>query len=144
MKKGYEILLLVDQRNSSGKQAEQNNDIETAIKMYEENVKEGYPDAFAYDRLMIIYRKLKQPESELRIIKKGISVFSKFNEDQLKESVLGRKNKKQLVELSNLFMTKSGLKDKKGNSTHLPEPLSKWTKRKALLEKKRAALKAKG
>lgn len=142
MKKDYKLLKRIEQRNNIGKQAEQNDDLEAAIKVYEENIKEAYTNAFAFERLMIIYRKLKQPRNELRVIKKGISVFTRFNEGQMKASVSTRKNKKHLIELSNLFMTKAGLKDKKGNSTHLPEPVNKWMKRKTLVEKKMNAAKA--
>lgn len=144
MKKDYQLLKRIEQRNNTGKQAEQKSDLEAAIKAYEENIREEYTDSFAFERLMIIYRKLKQPKHELRVIKKGISVFTKFNEGQMKASVTARKNKKHLIELSNLFMTKAGLKDKKGNSTHLPEPINKWVKRKTLIEKKINAARAKG
>jgi hypothetical protein len=30
----------------------------------------------------------------------------------------------------------AGLRDRKGNSTYLPEPLAKWTKRKQVVEKR--------
>ncbi len=77
MKKDYKLLKRIEQRNNAGKQAEQNSELEAAIKAYEENIKEEYADSFAFERLMIIYRKLKQPKHELRVLKKGISVFYK-------------------------------------------------------------------
>lgn len=138
------LLKRIEQRNNTGKQAKQQSDFEVAIKAYEENIKEEYTDSFAFEWLMIICRKLKQPKHELRVIKKGISVFIKFNKRQMKASVSARKNKKHLTELSNIFMAKAGLKDKKGNSSHHPEPINKWVKRKILVEAKINTAKAKG
>lgn len=136
MYKDFKRLQLVEQRNSTGREAELNGHIESAIKLYEENVKDGFADPFAYERLMIIYRKLKRYKDEIRVIEKGIKVFSEQHENVLKEALKDRRNKKQLVELSNVFMTKSGLKDKKGNHTHLPEPVNKWMNRKEVAELK--------
>lgn len=131
MNKNYALERMIEEHNRAGRQAETEGDLELAAKHYEESVKKDYADAFSYSRLMIIYRKLKRPKDELRIIKKGIKVFSEQHESQFK----GRKNKK-ISELSNAFMTKAGLKDKKGNYTYYPEPVNKWMKRKALIEEK--------
>lgn len=127
----YEIRQMIEENNVAGRQAETDDDLELAIKHYEDNIKENYADAFSYNRLMMIYRKLKKVKDELRVIKKGIQVFSTQHENQFK----ARKNKK-VSELSHAFMTKAGLKDKKGNYTYYPEPVNKWMKRKAVVEEK--------
>ncbi len=49
----------IENTNTAGKQAELTNDVNAAIKHYEENVKAGYADQYAYDRLMVLYRKQK-------------------------------------------------------------------------------------
>lgn len=131
MAKNYEVEQMIREHNDAGRQAETDKDLELAIKHYEESIKVGYADVFSFSRLMMIYRKLKKPKDELRVIKKGIKIFSEQHEGQFK----GRKNKK-VSELSNAFMTKSGLKDKKGNYTYYPEPVNKWMKRKELVEEK--------
>jgi hypothetical protein len=85
---------------------------------------------------MIIYRKLKKYKDELRVVNRGIKVFSDHQARQLKQFLSDRKNKKQVLELSNVFMTKSGLINKKGDPAFEPGPLNKWKKRKLLVEKK--------
>ena len=134
--KDDEIAKRTADRNEEGRQAEQNEDTEAAIKLYEENIKEGYPEPFAFDRLMILYRKLKRYKDELRVIKRGIKVFTEANEKRRKGMFQAARSKRQVHALSEELMKKTGLADKKGNEIYLPEPLGKWTKRKEVVEKK--------
>lgn len=136
MKQVYELKATIAERNQKGKEAEMNEDTGSAIEFYEQNIKEGYPDAFAFERLMILYRKEKKYKDELRVINKGIKVFTDHYGRHQKELLSEAKNKKQVMELSKALMQKSGLSDKRGNETYLPAPLDKWTKRKAVVEKK--------
>ena len=131
-----ELLARIRQRNSDGRAAEENGDLEGAAKLYEENIKSDHADPYAYERLMIIYRKLKKYKDELRVIDRGIKIFSDRQAKQVKEFLSARKNKKQVLELSNVFMAKSGLANKKGDSTYQPGPINKWKKRRVLVEKK--------
>jgi hypothetical protein len=122
----YEIL-------EKAREAETEGNLEEAAGFYEQLIKQNKVDEFPFDRLMIIYRKLKQYKEELRIINKGIKVFEDFY-----KKPAGRKSGKQekLTTLSNAFMKSAGLKDKKGNLVYVPEPISRWEKRKAVVEKK--------
>ena len=115
------------------REAESAGKLEDAATHYEQLIKENSSDEFVFDRLMILYRKLKLYKEELRTINKGIKVF----EDIYKKPT-GRKSAKQekLTTLSNAFMKSAGLKDKKGNLLYTPEPLSRWMKRKRVVEKK--------
>lgn len=70
--------------NSEGKNFEKEGNINEAIKCYEENIKLGYPASHSYERLMVLYRKLKDPENEKRIIKIAIDIFSGKKEDYKK------------------------------------------------------------
>jgi hypothetical protein len=126
----------IAERNESAKEAELNEHIEEAIRLYELNIKEEVTDQFAYDRLMVIYRKQKAYNDELRVIKRGIQLFTEQTKKQLKENISTHKNKTQLERLSNAFMKGAGLIDKKGNDKHVPEPVNKWMKRQAVVEKK--------
>lgn len=118
---------------SKARDAESAGKLEDAAGHYEQLIKDNSSDEFVFDRLMILYRKLKLYKEELRTINKGIKVF----EDIYKKRT-GRKSAKQekLTTLSNAFMKSAGLKDKKGNLLYMPEPLSRWMKRKAVVEKK--------
>ena len=117
----------------NAKEAEADGKLEEAAKFYEQVIKQNLVEDFPYDRLMIIYRKLKKYKEELRIINRGIKLYENFyNKPNRKNST----KQKQLVSLSDAFMKSAGLKDKKGNLLYLPEPLARWTKRKGMVEKK--------
>lgn len=62
-------------RNIKGKWFEKNNDIESAIALYELNIKEGFEGTHPYDRLVVLYRRLKKYDDEIRVINRGIEVF---------------------------------------------------------------------
>ena len=85
---------------------------------------------------MIIYRRQKAYKQEQRVIKQAIEVFRKQPREILENKIASKKNKAALVKLSNAFMKGAGLVDRKGNETHLPEPVNKWTRRLELVEKR--------
>lgn len=118
---------------TAAKEAEINEDLETAAKNYEQAIKQEPLDENSYNKLMIIYRKLYQFEDELRIINKGIKSFGDFNQKK-SNKIIGKRQK--LVQLSNALAKSLELKDKKGNELFQPEPIAKWMKRKKIVEKK--------
>ena len=126
----------VEERNTAAHEAELAGDLERAAALYEENISLHIADQHSFDRLMIIYRKQKEYTKELQVIKKGIALFQEENKRPLKESVSARKDKAQLVRLSNAFMKGTGLVDKKGKESFFPEPVNKWIKRQAIVQKK--------
>jgi tetratricopeptide (TPR) repeat protein len=113
------------------KEAEGAEDWKKAESLYEKITKTDPHNESAYNRLMIIYRKQKEPGKELAIIKKAINAF----ENMYAASVKTRKSKK-VSHLSNAFLKLTGLADKNGKLLYLPAPLDKWERRKILLEKK--------
>ena len=62
-------------RNNNGIELEKSGDIDGAIAVYEENIAEGYPASHSFDRLMILYRKRKDYDSEIRVILRTMEVF---------------------------------------------------------------------
>lgn len=112
--------------------AEAEGNLEKAAKLYELAIKEDTSNEFPFDRLMIIYRKLKQFKNELRIISKGVRLFEERYKKQGRKT---RAKQQKLTMLSNAFMKSAGLLDRKGNLLYLPEPLSRWTKEKLRLKK---------
>jgi tetratricopeptide (TPR) repeat protein len=118
---------------SEAKQAEQNEDISEATKLYERAIKQAPTDERAYNRLMIIYRKEKEYDAELKVIDKGIDAFTKLYQSKTKK-VVG--NDKEAVRLSNALIKSLGLKDKKGNDLIEHEPIATWKKRRAVVLKK--------
>jgi tetratricopeptide (TPR) repeat protein len=126
----------IAERNKSAMEAEEQGELDQAISLYEQNIKEPVADQFAYNRLMILYRKLKAYKEELRVIKKGIQVFKEQGKQVLQNNIARKKNKSELEKLSNAFMKGTGLIDRRGNQTHIPEPVNKWMKRQVVVEKK--------
>lgn len=114
------------------KEAESDGKLEDAAAFYERLVKENNSDELVFNRLMIIYRKLKLYKDELRIINKGIKVFENLQKKPARKS----EKLQKLATLSDAFMKSAGLKDKKGNPVYIPEPLARWIKRKSIVEKK--------
>ena len=69
-------------RNNKGIAYEKKGEIEKAIKQYEMNVADEVDGTHSYDRLAIIYRRRKQYEDEIRIIKKEIEVLLRANKER--------------------------------------------------------------
>ena len=105
-------------------------DIDTAIEEYENIIKSDKINEYAYNRLMILFRKKKELKKELNIINSGIREFEKFYRSRAR-------NSKKVNELSDKLKKAAGLVDRKGQSLYDTEPISTWKKRKSLLEKKK-------
>jgi hypothetical protein len=133
MAKNYRLALKVEEKNNEAMVAEEEGNMVKAVKLYEQNIKEDYADEFAFERLMIIYRKQKEYADELRVINRGIALFQQNMKDHLKNSLSRHIDGKKLEQLSNAIMKKTG-----ANSTdlHFPDPIDKWIKRKEIVEKK--------
>jgi tetratricopeptide (TPR) repeat protein len=111
-------------------EAEKNKDTSGAIKLYKEILQHDDLYILAYNRLMKLYRQHKDYKKELAIINKAIKVYELYYyKHQPKHS-------KTISELSNKLNKAFGLVDKKGIKTYSPEPIGKWQKRKAVVEKK--------
>jgi tetratricopeptide (TPR) repeat protein len=114
---------------AKAKELEDAQELEQAAEIYEQVFSKDALEAEAYDRLMIVYRKLKEYKKELAVIDRGIAAFEEFYESKVSKS-------KKVIEISNKLAKSFGLIDKKGNSTYDPEPIGKWKKRRSIVEKK--------
>jgi tetratricopeptide (TPR) repeat protein len=114
---------------SKAEVAEAEQDLDTAAQWYEKAIKADPLTETAYNRLMIIYRKGKNYKQELRVIKEGIKAYEQFYKSRASRS-------KKIAEISIKLGRSVGLSDKKGNVAYEPEPIGKWKKRKAVVEKK--------
>ncbi len=111
-------------------EAEKNKDNADAIKLYKEILQRDNLYIQAYDRLMKLYRQGKDYKKELAIINKGIKAYETYYRK------LQPKHSKTINELSAKLNKAFGFTDKKGNKTYNPEPIGKWQKRKATVEKR--------
>lgn len=118
---------------AEAKEAEENNELEKAAKIYERAVKLEPQEEQPYNRLMIIYRKLAWYEDELKIIKKGIAAFEELYQKKSKR-LLGKNE--TASRLSNALAKLLGQKGKKTGAVYYPEPVPKWMKRQKVVEKK--------
>ena len=133
MAKNYRLALKIEGRNDAARKAELDGELEKAIKLYEQNIREDYAEEFAFERLMIIYRKQKEYEDELRVINRGIELFEQNIKEHLKHSLARHVDGKKLEQLSHAILKTSGLKKEE---LHFPDPIDKWIKRKEIVEKK--------
>ncbi|HEX6180991.1 MAG TPA: hypothetical protein VFZ47_07065 [Chitinophagaceae bacterium] len=115
---------------SCGRQHELDDDPKEAIKCYNDAVRQKPFDAFPFTRLMILYRKEKRYEDELKIINQAIEVFRAFYDKRIKKfnrtNRLGQASKALLQHLN---------KGDKGLDEY-PAPLPAWMKRKEMVEQK--------
>lgn len=74
-----ELLYRTTNRNNIGIKLEKGGKIEDAIKVYEENVKAGFPATHSFNRLIVLYKRLKRPLDEKRVCEEYIKVFSVEN-----------------------------------------------------------------
>jgi tetratricopeptide (TPR) repeat protein len=113
-----------------GKTHEEEGELSEAAEAYEKRIKLRPIDEKAYDRLMIVYRKLKEYKKELAIINAGITAF---------ETTYNKTHKapgKKVASLSQALLKATGLVDKKGESLYQPGPLARWKKRKLVVSKR--------
>jgi tetratricopeptide (TPR) repeat protein len=103
---------------------ERDGELELAAETWQKIIKSNPHDGRAYDRLMIIYRKLKDYEKEIKTINTAINSFEKsFREKQPTYS-------KKIASISKALSKATGLSDKKGNNIYQPNELARWKKRK--------------
>lgn len=81
-KKSFERL------QEKGKISENESDYKKAIETYEKMIVEECEDELPFERLMLIYKKLKWKEQEIEIMTKAIQYFSDLKNSQ-KDYVLG-------------------------------------------------------
>lgn len=119
--------MLSDLRHAA-KHYEEDGDLEHAAHTYEKILRKAKTDQNAFDRLMILYRKQKLYDKELKTINKALAVFAKLHSPK----ATGEK----VTALSRKLMRLTGLSDKKGNSLYEAEPLGRWRRRKLWVEKR--------
>ncbi len=66
--------------NNIGIAAEKDGRIEDAIKAYEENITIGHTATHSYDRLIVLYKRLKRTDDLKRVIFRKIEVFGESKE----------------------------------------------------------------
>ena len=120
----------VEEMLALARQHEQDDEKEEAIALYLKILKRQPRNEKIYDRLMILYRKTRQPQKEMDIIESGIKAFEEFYSKKLKAPP------SKIARLSAALLKATGLVDKKGKSIYAPEPLARWERRRLLVEKK--------
>ncbi|AKA68605.1 hypothetical protein [Clostridium scatologenes] len=86
----YKDILLNKQieRNFKAVEFENKGDINSAIDLYELNIKEGFTGIVPYERLMELYEKQQKYDDEIRVIGKAIEIFKnswKYKTDKQSE-----------------------------------------------------------
>ncbi len=113
-----------------GKTLEHEGKPEDAAVAYEKIISRDPLNEYAFNRLMIIYRKLKKYRKEITIIKKGISNYQKFFRSTSRLTA-----NRKVASLSKSLSQSLGLTDKKGNEIHERQPVGRWRKRLLVAER---------
>ena len=109
---------------------EREGELAEATVAYEKLVKLDPLNTKALNRLMMLYRQLKEYKKELTVINTAIAAFEKNYRE--KQPVYNKK----ITALSKALLKATGLGDKKGNNLYQPGELTRWKKRKATVMKK--------
>lgn len=104
-----------------------------AIKLYRQAIKMEPHEALPYDRLMILYRRKKDYESELELVNKGIQAFEDFYKSRAEKLVSKHPSAGRL---SSQLARALGQTGKKTQKQYLPQPVPKWIKRKETIERR--------
>ncbi len=113
------------------KELEQQGELEEAAAAYEKAIKEKPKNEFAHDRLMIIYRKEKEYKKELAVINRAIKIFEEVFKSHSRHT-----GNKKLASISKSLLKSLDMADSKGQALYKAGPLSRWNKRKKVVEKK--------
>ena len=111
------------QIQAAAKTAEAEKDFPSASKLYESLLKADPLNEKLTNRLMIIYRKMKNYKKELSVINKAIR-------QEQQHYASPQKSKRKVSELSKKLNISMGLTDKKGKSIVTSDSISRLEKRK--------------
>jgi len=113
------------------KELEKQGSLDEAATMYRDIIKKSPAREYAYDRLMIIYRKKGEYKKEKQTLDAGIKAFEQFYKAASRVPA-----KKSIVTLSKGLLKATGLADRKGKLIFEREPLGRWQKRRRIVERK--------
>ena len=95
--RGGDLAKVVD-LNNAGIDMEKAGNLGEACSLYEKCLSIGYPAMHSFDRLMIIYSKLKKTEDEIRVIDAAIKVVVAENLRRLQRALAEHPTKKKEIE----------------------------------------------
>jgi hypothetical protein len=108
---------------SQGKQLEGQEEWADAEKVYLKKI-EGRPyDEVAYNRLMIVYRKQKKYDEEVKFIKKSIKTFQEWFKETSELN-----GSRKVATISKSLQKTLGVQER--------EPIAAWSRRLLVLEKR--------
>lgn len=113
------------------REAEADGDPDAAAELYEKAIKQKPLLEHPYNRLMIIYRKAKKYDKELKVIDKALEIFLQHYD----EKKAPFKGAGKIAQLSRAIL-KSVSTDNKAVGNNYPAPIPKWMVRKKAIEKK--------
>jgi len=116
---------------AKAKELEEQARLDEAASIYQKIIKKSPTKEYAYDRLMIIYRKKGEYRKEKEILDNGIKAFEQFYKTATRIPA-----KKGIATLSQALLKATGLADKKGKVIYEREPLGRWKKRQRTVERK--------
>jgi tetratricopeptide (TPR) repeat protein len=122
----YAIKTGVGAGYKDGRKLEKEGDAEAAARVYHQVLKHAPQNMQAIQRLIVIYRKLKDVKNELKYIDAAIKLQQQYY-------TTGNKADKTTTSISNKLNKLLGHTDSKGKPVHKPEEIRKLELRKERL-----------
>ncbi|MFL5789617.1 MAG: hypothetical protein ACJ748_16270 [Flavisolibacter sp.] len=116
----------------AAKEADAEGELAKAAALYSDALKQHPLDQHSYERLMILYRKLKKPKEELKVIDQALKVFQEHYDEIPKK--LQTQNPKAAQLSKSLLKSLTGKSSAKSLS-YYPEFIYKWKARRKRVEK---------
>jgi len=129
-----------NQQYTSAIELEKEKRYSEAVKIYESIVSGNPLNIDAHNRLMVLYRKLKDSAKELRTINRAVKAYQQKIESDQK---LWIKSNREKAELSKQLASSLGMLNEKGQPAYENETLSKWKVRLSRLKERMAKAKLK-
>jgi len=117
----------------AARQLEKEGNLRQAEKWYQKIIQTDAHAYEAYNRLLVIYRKLKMPRQELTIANKAIKAFETNIIEKQKQWI---KENRAAARLSKSLAERLGMINKNGLPTRDDPIVTKWRKRKQLIAKR--------
>lgn len=129
LKAKNDLINLTAELNNKGIAAEKANNETKAIEFYEKNISQRCVATHAYDRLMKIYRRMKDYSNEERIINLAIEVFTEDNQRRYFGALKKTENHQYIDAIAIAHETNTGTKNAEGWYIYSPYDVMKYITR---------------
>jgi tetratricopeptide (TPR) repeat protein len=115
------------------RKAERAGELPEAVDLYNQIVKQDPEEDYAYNRLMVYYRRQKEYRKELQVIRSAIAAHEQHAADYQQAWI---KRNKTTARVAKALVKSLGLVDRKGKPVLENRQLAVWKKRMTVVRKR--------